>query len=198
MLLRFRAQPLACSFLPSIICSPYFILQADLRVGLRAFFRVGELGGKTLARFDALIAFLEEDAPGARVPWKGLFEEDREFNQGAFAEALRDQFLEERLEKAAAREAALRRAADEDGLLDAAAVASAIALANPTASAADARAGAELALAGGEHVTPAVAARRLARGAAKQEALAASIGQPPNKAAGEDDAASRTASMGGC
>lgn len=41
---------------------------------------------------------LEKDQPGTHVVWAKLFEEDREYNQGDFAECIRDQFLSERVE----------------------------------------------------------------------------------------------------
>lgn len=41
---------------------------------------------------------LEKDQPGTHVEWTKLFEEDREYNQGDFAECIRDQFLSERVE----------------------------------------------------------------------------------------------------
>lgn len=41
---------------------------------------------------------LDLDQPGAQVEWRKVFEEDREFNQGEFAECIRDQFLIEREE----------------------------------------------------------------------------------------------------
>ena len=69
-------------------------LQAELRIALHAYFKVGHPGGKTMARFDQLMQGLEEDQPGSNIEWKKIFEEDREFNQGEFAETVRDQFLE--------------------------------------------------------------------------------------------------------
>lgn len=50
---------------------------------------------------------LDQDQPGVLIEWKKVFEEDREFNQGEFAESLRDQFLQERIEFFAALETAL-------------------------------------------------------------------------------------------
>jgi hypothetical protein len=58
------------------------ILQADLRTGLMSYFKVGQAGGKTLARFDELMQALEEDQGGPTAEWRKVFEEDREFNQG--------------------------------------------------------------------------------------------------------------------
>jgi hypothetical protein len=69
-------------------------LQTDFRTALFSFFRVGQPGGKSLASFDELMQALEEDQAGPNVEWKKVFEEDREFNQGEFAEATRDQFLQ--------------------------------------------------------------------------------------------------------
>lgn len=58
-----------------------------------------KLGGKSNERFDAIAETLERDFPGhAMIEWRKLFEEDREFNQGEFAECIRDQFLKERIE----------------------------------------------------------------------------------------------------
>ena len=79
----------------------------DLRTALSCFFRVGQPGGKSLTRFDEIMQALDQDQPGSMVEWKKIFEEDREFNQGEFAECLRDQFLQERIEFFAALEAAL-------------------------------------------------------------------------------------------
>lgn len=79
----------------------------DLRTALSSFFRVGQPGGKTLARFDEVMQALDQDQSGPTVEWKKIFEEDREFNQGEFAECLRDQFLTERIEFFTALETAL-------------------------------------------------------------------------------------------
>lgn len=42
---------------------------------------------------------LDKDQPGSLVEWKKVFEEDREFNQGEFAESIRDQFLQVRVQR---------------------------------------------------------------------------------------------------
>lgn len=73
-------------------------MQEDFRIALSAFFRVGHPGGKSLERFDEAAQALDVDQPGTSVEWKKVFEEDREFNQGEFAETIRDQFLQERIE----------------------------------------------------------------------------------------------------
>lgn len=73
-------------------------MQDDLLIALSAFFRVGQPGGKTLEHFDEACQALETDQPGPSVEWKKMFEEDREFNQGEFAESIRDQFLQERID----------------------------------------------------------------------------------------------------
>lgn len=73
-------------------------MQEDLAVALKSFFRVDKCGGKTLKRFDEVLQALDGDEPGPNVEWKKLFEEDREFNQGSFAECIRDQYLKERME----------------------------------------------------------------------------------------------------
>lgn len=83
------------------------LLKSDVRVALASFFKVGQADGKTPARFDELMKSLDEDQPGESVVWAKVFEEDREFNQGEFAEAIRDQALQERIEFLAALEAAL-------------------------------------------------------------------------------------------
>lgn len=75
----------------------YFV-QEDLAVALKSFFRVDKCGGKSLKRFDEVLQALDGDEPGPNVEWKKLFEEDREFNQGSFAECIRDQYLKERME----------------------------------------------------------------------------------------------------
>lgn len=144
---------------------------------MRGFFEVGTPMGKSEARFEELMDALDEQFPGPQKPWKRLFEEDREFNQGPFAETMRDQYLAERLEKSAALEARLRSAVDEDGLLFAPTIANVLRETGPTATMDEIRAGVEFALAGAEHVTPVVAAKRLARASVKQEALAMRIGK---------------------
>ncbi|KAI7835772.1 hypothetical protein COHA_010350 [Chlorella ohadii] len=84
-----------------------FIDTDDLRTALLAYFKVGQPGGKTLQRFDELMQAVDEDQEGDRVEWRKVFEEDREFNQGEFAESIRDQFLQERVEYFKALEAAV-------------------------------------------------------------------------------------------
>ncbi|KAI8111630.1 hypothetical protein M9435_004130 [Picochlorum sp. BPE23] len=74
------------------------IPKSDLTVALRSFFRVGSPGGKSEKRFEDILHCLEKDQPGTHVEWAKLFEEDREYNQGDFAECIRDQFLSERVE----------------------------------------------------------------------------------------------------
>ena len=59
--------------------------RTDVAVALEAMFRVGEPGGKTRDRFDALMQALEADQDGPIIAYKSLFEEDREYNQGDFA-----------------------------------------------------------------------------------------------------------------
>ena len=46
--------------------------------------QVGQPRCKTLARFDELMQCLDADQPGPTVETKKIFEEDREFNQGAW------------------------------------------------------------------------------------------------------------------
>lgn len=70
----------------------------DVHVALASYFKVGLSSGKTVQRFRQLIDSLDKDQPGESVDWKKVFEEDREFNQGEFAECIRDQFLDERTE----------------------------------------------------------------------------------------------------
>jgi len=80
---------------------PGTLAKGLVREALRAYFRVGAPGGKSASRFDALLQALDAAAPGGpatRVAHASLFAEDREFNQGEFAEAVRDQALAERLE----------------------------------------------------------------------------------------------------
>lgn len=76
--------------------STLYFLQEELVIALRAFFRVGKLDGKSEKRFEEVLHALDLDQPGALVEWRKVFEEDREFNQGEFAECVRDQFLIER------------------------------------------------------------------------------------------------------
>ncbi|KAI3438406.1 hypothetical protein D9Q98_000838 [Chlorella vulgaris] len=75
-----------------------FLPNEDLRTAFLAFFKVGQPGGKSLKRFDELMQAMDEDQEGEAVEWRKVFEEDREFNQGEFAECIRDQFLQERVE----------------------------------------------------------------------------------------------------
>ena len=82
-------------------------VQCDLRIALASFFRVGLPGGKAAARFDEALQALDADQAGEVVEWKKVFEEDREYNQGEFAETVRDQFLEERIDFFADLQAAL-------------------------------------------------------------------------------------------
>jgi regulator of replication initiation timing len=83
------------------------VSKTDLRVALHSFFRVGEPWGKTVERYEMMLAALDQDQPGEIVTWKAIFAEDREFNQGAFAETTREQFLQERIEYLATVEEAL-------------------------------------------------------------------------------------------
>ena len=72
------------------------IHKEELIIALRAFFKVGKLDGKSEEMFKDALEALESDQPGTQVEWRKVFEEDREFNQGAFAECIREQFLTER------------------------------------------------------------------------------------------------------
>lgn len=54
-----------------------------MQTALESYFRVGEAGGKTADRFDELMKSLQEDQPGDKVEHRKVFEEDRDFNQGA-------------------------------------------------------------------------------------------------------------------
>jgi len=75
------------------------IAKSEFFAGLKSYFRVGHQGGKSHNRFEQLVAALEKDQPDEdSVEYKKLFEEDREYNQGEFAETVRDQMLEERIE----------------------------------------------------------------------------------------------------
>ncbi|KAL3145195.1 Translin-associated factor X-interacting protein 1 [Trebouxia sp. C0010 RCD-2024] len=90
--------------------------KGELGDALKAFFRVGQPGGKTEDRHDELMQALDEDQPGSKVIYKKLFEEDREYNQGEFAEAVRDQFLNERIEYYKELEDAIANAAAAEGM----------------------------------------------------------------------------------
>jgi hypothetical protein len=72
------------------------IPKEELVIALKAFFKVGKLDGKSENMFEDALEALEKDQPGPLVEWRRVFEEDREFNQGAFAECIREQFLTER------------------------------------------------------------------------------------------------------
>lgn len=56
--------------------------KSDISVALEAMFKVGESGGKSRERFDALMQALDADQDGPIITYKSLFEEDREYNQG--------------------------------------------------------------------------------------------------------------------
>ena len=71
-----------------------YIVKEDARLALKAFFN-----DKSPERMNELLDALDEANSGNKVDYLLLFEEDREFNQGPFAECIRDQFLEERLEQ---------------------------------------------------------------------------------------------------
>ena len=58
------------------------IPKPDVSTALEAYFKVGEVGGKSRERFDALMQALDADQKGPIVTYKSLFEEDREYNQG--------------------------------------------------------------------------------------------------------------------
>ena len=58
------------------------IPKPDISTALEAYFKVGEVGGKSRERFDALMQALDADQKGPIVTYKSLFEEDREYNQG--------------------------------------------------------------------------------------------------------------------
>ncbi|KAK9789016.1 hypothetical protein WJX73_007749 [Symbiochloris irregularis] len=70
----------------------------DVMIALKNYFCMGQPGGKSLDRFDTLMSALDKDQPGTSIEHGKVFEEDREFNQGAFAECVREQWLQERLE----------------------------------------------------------------------------------------------------
>ena len=56
--------------------------KANVAAALEVYLKVGEPGGKTRERFDALMQALDADQEGPVVTYKKLFEEDREYNQG--------------------------------------------------------------------------------------------------------------------
>ena len=58
------------------------ISKGDITTALESYFKVGEPGGKSRERFDALLQAMDADQKGQMVSYKSLFEEDREFNQG--------------------------------------------------------------------------------------------------------------------
>lgn len=58
------------------------IPKADIYTALESYFKVGEQGGKSRERFDALMQALDADQKGPIVSYKSVFEEDREYNQG--------------------------------------------------------------------------------------------------------------------
>lgn len=85
----------------------------QLQTALRSFFP-----HKTSDRLKELYKALDKDQPGKEVVYAKLFEEDREFNQGEFAECVRDQQLEERLEYLDELEEAFYDYGDDQGFLD--------------------------------------------------------------------------------
>ena len=58
------------------------IPKADINIALQCYLKVGEPGGKSVEKFDALMQALDADQEGPVVSYKSLFEEDREYNQG--------------------------------------------------------------------------------------------------------------------
>ena len=103
-----------------------------MTVALRAFFRVGKLDGKSEKRFEEALHALDVDQPVQQVEWRKVFEEDREFNQGEFAECIRDQFLIEREELYDAIGVALYEECGEDNYCSCKQLASALIVARPT------------------------------------------------------------------
>eukprot|EP00854_Cymbomonas_tetramitiformis_P010900 gene10900-12897_t len=85
----------------------------QLQTALRSFFP-----HKTSDRLKELYKALDKDQPGKEVDYATLFEEDREYNQGEFAETVRDQQLEERLEYLDELEEAFYDYGDDQGFLD--------------------------------------------------------------------------------
>lgn len=75
------------------------LIQEELIIALRTYFRVGALDGKSEESFEEAMENLNADHPDDSIEWRKVFEEDREYNQGAFAECIRDQFLIERSER---------------------------------------------------------------------------------------------------
>ena len=74
--------------------------KADVMGALKAYFCVGEPGGKSLARFDTLMAAMDKDQPGASIEHARVFEEDREFNQGALPDLSSAQCSDDRPQRA--------------------------------------------------------------------------------------------------
>ena len=106
--------------------------QEELSIALRAFFRVGKLDGKSEKRFEEALHALDVDHPGCQVEWRKIFEEDREFNQGEFAECVRYQFLSEREELYDAIGVALYEECGEDTTCSCSQVEAALIVARPT------------------------------------------------------------------
>jgi len=73
------------------------------------------LSYKTDEDFDVLVSCINQDMPGDHLYPERLFDEDREGNQKLFAEALRDQQLDEFMQYHHMLEVKLKDAADESG-----------------------------------------------------------------------------------
>jgi len=98
----------------------------DAEEGLHRLFRVGQGGGKTRAQFTEVMAALRKEVGEFVADPCALFREDENFNQGPFAEAVRDQYLAESVEYYKRLERSLGSLSDVDGFVGEAGIAKAL------------------------------------------------------------------------
>lgn len=89
------------------------LFKDELVVALQGFFP-----DKNEERMAALKRSIDEDVEGDIVEYKVLFEEDREYNQGAFAEEVKDQQLQERVDYLNTLENNMWQQVDEDYMIN--------------------------------------------------------------------------------
>ncbi|GLI63263.1 hypothetical protein VaNZ11_006167 [Volvox africanus] len=89
-------------------CTGY-VPKRDMHTALKGFFP-----SKSRARFREVLEALDADCPDSEaVRYRRIFDTDQDLNQGVFAETIRTQHLEERLERLQAIEDALMGAVDK-------------------------------------------------------------------------------------
>ena len=94
------------------------VTMADATLILRELFRVGHPLGKSADNFEEMIDALHAETPASGiVRVDELFVEDKDFNQGRFAECVRDQYMEESVAFYSSVQDRLGECADEHGLV---------------------------------------------------------------------------------